>query len=82
MAESVLNAVHRELALDSFIASARTVALGVSALSHKAVNDSVKGKTVVKALFYKLFKVFAGQRRFIGIKSDNKLFVAVVTIRL
>ena len=48
MRKRVVNAVHSEFALDVFIATAAACAFGVATLSHKAVNYTVKGKTVIK----------------------------------
>ena len=60
--------VSRELAADLLLCAAHTVALGISALDHKAANNSVEDKTVVEALGNKLLKVLNRDRRNLGIE--------------
>ena len=60
MGKVILHAVISELTLDFFAASACSVTLGVAALNHKALNDSVEGKAVIELIVYKLLKVFNG----------------------
>ena len=82
MLEIVFNAVACKFALDIFIASACAVALGVAALNHKVLNDSVEGKTVIELLANKLLEVFNGNRSklvvFLPVYSNAESEVEVV----
>ena len=60
MGNGILYAVGSKLALDGFFGAARTVAKGIAALDHKAGDDAVEGKTIIKAVIDKLQEVFDG----------------------
>ena len=74
MLDGVGNAVGEELALDLLLGAAHTCTLGVTALDHKALDNSVEDKPVIEALFYQLLKICDGYRRSIGIELYLYLF--------
>ena len=76
MAERIVDAVCGKFALDLPAGTARTGAERTAALDHKAGNDSVKAETVIKALLYELFKVFAGDRR--AVRTQTELDLSAV----
>ena len=57
MLEIIIEAVMRKLALDMISGTAGTCTLGAAALEHEAINNSVEGQTVIKALIDKADKV-------------------------
>ena len=60
-----------KLALDILIGAARAVALGVAALDHKALNDTVEDQSVIEALGDQLFEVCYGNGCHVGTKLHN-----------
>ena len=79
VAYGVFNAVCGKFALDVVVAAARAVALWVTALDHKALDDPVEGQTVVEALVYKVEEVLNGDRRVGGVedKADGAVVLNV-----
>ena len=57
MLQGIGNAVGRKFPFDGISWAARAVALGTAALDHKARNDAVKRKAVIKAFFHQIFKI-------------------------
>ena len=70
MLDGVVVSVSAELAYDLFIRSAHSVTLGISALDHKAGDDSVEYESVIESLAYKLFKILYCNGGSLGIKVD------------
>ena len=68
--DGVCPTVCTEFALDVFLCAAHAIALGIAALDHKALDNSVENKAVVKALLYELFKILYGDGCCLGIKLE------------
>ena len=85
MVKRVFEIVLRELTLDVYPVTLRvglsacSVANGASALNHKAFDNAVEGKPVVKALVYELFEILNGYRRYVGVEL-NGYFTLVLNV--
>ena len=68
MLEVVFEAVHSKLTLDFVSGTAHSGAVGTAALNHEAVDNAVKGKSVVESVFDEADKVVDGVGSNFGIK--------------
>ena len=64
----VFHAVLGKFALDVLVGAAGAVALGISALDHKAVDDPMERKSIIKSVVGQLAKIRHGNGRGIGIQ--------------
>ena len=57
--------------------SAESGSLGVAALDHKVLDDSVEDYSVIELLANELFEILNGLGCYVGVKSDNDLSVVL-----
>ena len=68
MRNIILHAVLGKLTLDGFVGAAGAVALGITALDHKAVDDPMECKPIVKTILRQLAEVRHGNGCGIGVQ--------------
>ena len=68
MLQGIFHAVRRKLSFDLIAGTSHTGAGRVAALYHKALDDPVKDKPVIKAVPCKLYKILHRDRRRFRIK--------------
>ena len=71
MGDAVFNAVGGKFTLDRLFAAAGAVMVGIAALNHKAVDDPVKGQSIVEALVGKIKEVLNRNRSGISVQFDR-----------
>ena len=67
------NTVHKELALDLVLCAAHAGSLGISALDHEILDDSVEYQTVVEAVLHQLEEVLNSDGSLVGVKLQLDL---------